>query len=277
VQFSQRGVITDFCALTSHELVEGQAFNGRRFPKHERHELKLKRVGAIAFFVIAGHCCANPTLDQSFIPPIRNFVLGGCCSAAQTFSVGIAGTLAQVNLDLYDLRDAFGRGPTLQIVRTVSGAPSDNALDILATVALPTVESPQLLAVDLSSFGIGESVGELLAIEIFGRFDWIAGSGYPGGMAFVGGSGSPSQPLPNLDLGFQTFVPEPNSLALLIVGIFGFAATKRRKQYSTPIGASLIPTGANVPGSGASRTGRAKLWHGWETLCPALVFNRSTA
>ena len=80
--------------------------------------MKLKRVGAIAVTVIAGHCCANPILDQSFISPIRDFVIEGCCSAAQTFTVGIAGTLAQVNLDLRNLHDlpVLGIDRTLQIV-----------------------------------------------------------------------------------------------------------------------------------------------------------------
>jgi PEP-CTERM motif len=171
--------------------------------------------------------------------------------------------LAEVDLDLYDLHSGLHGRPSLQILRTISGVPSANPLDVLATIALPEFGSPQLVAVDVSSFGIAVNVGDILAIALDASYDWISGDDrlmrpmYPGGMVFVDlsfGAGS-WLALPSLDAGFQSFVdtPEPASLALLIVGLFAIAALRQLRVIRKTILRNAIGLMVTTPQSRKTR------------------------
>jgi hypothetical protein len=180
---------------------------------------------------------AAPILDQSF--------LGGTASVsgndpfAQTFTVGVAGTLAQVDVRIFGEVDV-----RLDIRPTAFGVPlaSDDPADQLARVTVSPPDFPALVSVNLRPFGIHVQPGDVLAIVLSsqGIQNWGLGldadATYAGGEAFLKlgvdwETYDEVFPLTTqADFQFQTFVPEPGSTALFVLGVAGLLARRRRSR-----------------------------------------------
>ncbi len=94
------------------------------------------------------------------------------CEDAQTFTAGITGTLSEVDLALYTLPGYPADNLHVDIRRTVGGVPSSQSTDILASTVISGLATSdagvyQWAQVDLSSFGISVTQGDLLAIVLW--------------------------------------------------------------------------------------------------------------
>ena len=162
---------------------------------------------------------------------------------AQTFTVGISGILARI--DVLVREDSTSTGNLLFDIRTTSGGiPAASDTGILASVLLPhgTVPTDPLTmtytSIDISSFGLSVTEGEVLAIvlrtDAGGRYLWKDGAPvYSRGEPFFRQPNvslnwqSWSSAGLNIDFAFQTFVdvpsavPEPSTLTLSGLGILG--------------------------------------------------------
>jgi hypothetical protein len=120
-------------------------------------------------------------LDQRLLPPATiGVTLGYPFSIAQTFTVGVPGTLARVDVFLFPVSFnslILGTVPgdlILDVRPTVGGVPSDTAS--LARVSVPAASvapseatSPNSLfavSFDVSQFGVPVTAGDLLAFEL---------------------------------------------------------------------------------------------------------------
>jgi hypothetical protein len=207
-------------------------------------------LAALALLVCGvNHAGAVPVLDQSFEPPILDLILGIAedDTGAQTFTVGIAGVLTQV--DVLVERNGFA-DVHFDLRPTIGGVPIEDGAMALASVTLPASAVPfpaAFLSFDVSSFGISVVQGDVLAIALGGNSRWSATRDdlYPGGAAFFRSSpdlptfGSPSG---IRDLGFRTFVepaavalPEPGTFTLLLAGLLGLSAFARRDSSARSI------------------------------------------
>jgi PEP-CTERM motif len=198
---------------------------------------------------------AAGVLDQQLNPasyPPDDLVsagFGGTQNLAQTFTVGITGTLSEVDVSVE--RFAFNP-PTgtlyLQIRTTTGGVPAaDPSFVLQASVpesALPIAGNYGFVPFDVSSAGLQVTPGEQLAIVLLAPnfanpVSWIGVQGdfYPAGGAFVeqepdfgwisSGSG--------IDYGFQTFVatvPEPSTLSMAGLACLAGLACAMRKQMA---------------------------------------------
>jgi hypothetical protein len=203
--------------------------------------------------------CARPAdagliLDQQYVVPTETgYGLGEVgqeydtlahIQLAQTFTVGVSGTLSRVGLQLTS--DHASVPLTVSIFGTVGGVPDPSAL--LATLDVPAGIFPitfSLVPVPIIDFDLGAaslpvSVGEVLAIAVStpgitsppdapNQYEWILDGG-----AYAGGAGFRRAPISgpfsvafgeDVDFGFRTFVddavtatPEPSSLILLGLG-----------------------------------------------------------
>jgi hypothetical protein len=206
--------------------------------------------------------CARPAgagliLDQQNVVPTEiGFVaeaLGQVVSPgtlvhnqlAQTFTVGVSGTLSRVGLQI--LKEEAAKPLTVSIFGTVGGLPAPS--DLLATLDVPASVFPPLsgsIPIPMTDFDLGAaslpvSIGEVLAIAIstpastappdsIFQYEMIltGESTYAGGAAYRRApiSGPFSMGFgDDFDWGFQTFVddgvtatPEPSSLILLSLG-----------------------------------------------------------
>jgi hypothetical protein len=188
------------------------------------------------------------TLDQSFNPPPPNpgYLAGNILSAvngtfidqAQTFTVGIAGSLDQLQV-LVSQGQSAGVDLQVDVRPTSGGVPVQDDSSALASAVVPASSVSgvlQWITVDFSH-GISVLPGQQLAIVLritgTGLYDqsylWRGDSGdqYPAGSAYfrsLGGQGDGVWYMlntPGVDWGFRTYVttvPEPTVLGLLTAG-----------------------------------------------------------
>lgn len=168
---------------------------------------------------------------------------------AQTFTVGITGTLSSIDLMI----DSFNATDDLLVDfrrTTLSGSPveSDTGSDILGSFAVAANTITALGAItfknyDVSSLGIAVTAGEILAItltssESTGRFRWATktSAGYSGGDGYLRGSDIGSTTWTTFagsDHGFRTYiqpVPVPAAIWLFGSGLLGIVGIARRKK-----------------------------------------------
>jgi hypothetical protein len=202
---------------------------------------------ALAFvFASAGNAVSQVILDQHLEPAAGNLSSGidSGFSKAQTFTVGVTGVLARIEVLL-----ALGNGPgdLLVDVRPTSGAvPVESAALALASARLPFSTVPPafgFVSVDLSSFAAPVTTGEVLAIVLRAEnasFSWLGDAGsnsYPAGAHYFevpGFSSWAPTVIGNDDMGFRTFVdvsavPEPSSLTLIALGAIGLIGSVWRR------------------------------------------------
>jgi hypothetical protein len=205
----------------------------------------------VPFMVVFWVCAtrqarADLILDQSHVVPTfqGDFAVITVQSVAQTFTVGVAGELAQVDLQIYKNTGTIG-DLVFSIRTTIGGVPNpDDSQSLFQTIiplsAIPTIDNPflpvPLTSIDVSSAGIAVTPGDVLALSLsrmgVGSPPWVLwrqslDGTYPGGSTFT--RASPLAPWTpafggNADGGFQTFVsvggvvPEPSSLILCLLG-----------------------------------------------------------
>jgi hypothetical protein len=177
---------------------------------------------------------------------------------AQTFKVGIGGTLAAVGVEVETSSPLTSGDLTLEIRGTTLGMPIDLSQSPLLSVSLPSsvfsgvsfFGPPQPFGIfDVSSFQLPVTPGEVLAIDLKTAdehgFDWHISdqNSYPpniyaGGARFVSiAGGSWITGGTDNDQGFSTYIsplPEPSSIILALGGgvlLIG-ALHRRRRQFA---------------------------------------------
>jgi hypothetical protein len=164
-------------------------------------------------------------LDQMLEPNPTNALKGisGTVHHAQTFTVGISGTLDSVDI----LISQFGTPNDLlfDIRDTAGGVPLESDATTLAAVSVQPTEVPgsqTWVSVDVSSFNVAVQAGDVLAIVLrtsgAGGYQWGAeqGNPYPGGAPYFRNPG-PSWTLQTEDSGFRTYVTQEASHLFIAV------------------------------------------------------------
>lgn len=203
---------------------------------------------------------ANPELDQSYVPPssgveYAGFSNGGSFRRAQTFTVGIAGTLVELGVFTPSSSSTF---TGVNILATSGGTPGGTPASVLDVgsfdgTALSGLSSKWSLSTFTVSLPV--TVGEVLGIEPLGAGNgatWVAVGTYPpvyaGGADYVYNPGvfGPAFTSDYISDGFVTYVdppgsssvPEPGSLAVLGAAIAMLVTMRRVKAVpkQIPIG-----------------------------------------
>lgn len=206
---------------------------------------------------------ANPIMDQAYIAATTgNTIIAARFNTAQTFTVGLSGTLIKVDVLIGQVNNLYAEPLTLDVrTTTVDGVPTepDSGLNILTSLTLPATAIP---ASNGQTFGwvtfdipdVAVSAGQTLAIAMKTDagvhlndpddvpFVWNADNGiggspgtYIGGGAFARGESAGSStwiPLANTDYSFQTFVdpvPEPSAVGLLAIGTVALIIRRRHQ------------------------------------------------
>ncbi len=211
--------------------------------------LKVACVAFSFFSLVEQASLAATLLDQAFDngSGLGSGVAGGA-QFAQTFTVGLTGHLASVDV-MIALTTIDQNSDFVFDVRPTSGGIPQGDSSALASITVsgstvPTSNS--FVTMDLSSFDIPVHAGDLLAIVITPKTlqgsiqweGWFSSSLYSGGMALsrdvfgidpnpAWGATTPT------DFYFQTFVsvPEPSSLMLAAFGLVGLLACDWASRY----------------------------------------------
>ena len=211
-------------------------------------------VVAAALLVGASGARADVVLDQSFdpmsAPPPFGFCAGvnGLNDEAQTFTVGVTGTLAQVDVKIIPV--GAPQDLVVEVRPTVGGVPVESDTAVLASVRLPASGIPTsygFLSVDVRPFAVPVTEGEVLAIVL--RSDGFSGvycwggdvtDAYLAGQRFIRnpGTGWSAAGSVGVDLGFRTFVetsstavPGPDGLLLFTIGGLGLLGNGYRRRH----------------------------------------------
>ena len=237
---------------------------------------------AVVAGVLLVICCtgarAAAVIDQQFDP--RAFLANPCClewasiavdgveeffAQAQTFIVGVSGTLTAVDVLTY--RFPTEQSPPLIVeIRhtTIDGVPLQDDGQVLVSALAPAADflstpdsdpetAAQFVHVGLNA-GVAVVAGDKLALtlrldrSLRGGYRWITSvidgeDRYPNGMRFARsdfflpvGVWTPEFPgLQNGDFGFRTFVeptpvPVPNTLLGLLAGVLLTLRSRRRRR-----------------------------------------------
>jgi|SRR6516165_7137601 hypothetical protein len=167
---------------------------------------------------------AGLVLDQSNIVPNFQFdaAVISAQSVAQTFTVGVDGTLAQVDLQIYKNSGTTG-DVVLDIRPTINGSPDPYNGNILyETVipldSMPTIDDPRqdvpLTSIDVSAGKLAVAQGDMLALSLSregqGSPPWVAWRQgepiYKGGSGYFRSDSTSDWRLLGHDGGFQTWV-----------------------------------------------------------------------
>ncbi|MBW7992638.1 MAG: hypothetical protein FVQ84_21835 [Planctomycetes bacterium] len=207
----------------------------------------VKRVIPIFLVIVAAvslDALASPTLDQSHLgsDDLMETIYNNR-QLAQTFTVGIAGTLDSVVLDLIYDQEAPTYDITVELRTTTGGLP-DWPANSLASVQFNTsvlTTTFALYSVDFSSSSVPVSVGDQLAIVLISQDDsdhaasWhIAyNNPYSGGQFYDDLGTGTTWDTKDYDAYFQTYVepsviPAPAALHLVVIG-FSYFVLQRRK------------------------------------------------
>ena len=208
-------------------------------------------------YCLPGSVIATPVLDQENIVAIENSqtsestqqTLGTFNQFAQTFTVGIAGYLVRVDLEVY--HETYTNGDaTVNLVTTNGTGYPDSSL--LASWYITRAGSSNIVGSfvshDLGADAFAVAPGQIYAIvftwdppahQTFSGFDWVysVSGTYVGGSAFFSNFGAnPTAWTANTyDYGFRSFVdvpitgaPEPATMLLLGLGLIGLAGVRKR-------------------------------------------------
>jgi hypothetical protein len=203
----------------------------RAFSHTIRHELFSLAIGVLIW--IAPYAHATPVLDQQYLShngTFAGFSNGSGFRRAETFTVGVAGTLNEVDIYPDSLTSFLG----FNVLSTSGGVAT-------TTVVATGILSSQSGGVAAFSVSLPVSIGEVLAIEpIDGSGLWVANSPgtYPGGGDYYlnPAVGVNTFTPDNIAEDFRTFVtkvPEPSTLALFAFGLLGVAGIRTTLKKAT--------------------------------------------
>jgi hypothetical protein len=198
--------------------------------------LRRAIVSSLLVVLSASPTWAGPVvLDQEFDPTVSSpigFAVGPM-DVAQTFTVGRAGRLASVEMNVRRGSETTAGDLIVELRHLESGAPTQPSAPALASVAVPRSLVPAdfgFVSVDFSAANVHVGVGDVLSLvlrdpvadvvtpPVGSSYEWKNGNGYAGGVMFLRnrrllGNSAPWAPNQNIinDVLFRTFVevPEP--------------------------------------------------------------------
>jgi hypothetical protein len=218
--------------------------------------MKLSVVAAAVVFsilvILSGPAGAG-TLDQSHA--VQPYYFGAAVDStynrAQTFTVGLNGKLDRVELQVY--REATVTTPlTIQLRKTVGGAPDISAAGLLATLNLAATSVPTtsfsttFVGADLGAQAFPVTSGQLLSILLTSTepannwYLWTTSDSaatppapqYTGGQGFYRFVSDPIQATGTQDSGFRTFVSVPEPGMGVLAGLLCVGLRRRGRRVS---------------------------------------------
>lgn len=220
-----------------------------------------------ALLGVAGPSFAAPTLDQQNVVPVDSGsfkssqstqqTLGTYEQFAQSFTVGLTGTLVRIDLEVFHGSFTNGSATILLKEMASAGLPGGNTLATWSITNAGSSSTPgSFVSHDLSADEFGVLPGQTYAIVFtwnpppqmtFSGYSWVGGLSdtYAAGDSFSSRFGVAPTPWGKnvgegiaFDYGFRTFVdvadvtvPEPSAMLLVSLG-FGLLLSSR-KAFST--------------------------------------------